>query len=99
MAYYVYLLASRPNGTLYVGVTRDLIRRVHEHRSKLVEGFTSRYAVDRLVWFESTESVEVAIVREKQLKRWNRAVRHGEYEPKHKDHDHDHKEPTFVACC
>jgi putative endonuclease len=73
MAYYVYLLASRPNGTLYVGVTRDLIRRVHEHRSKLVEGFTSRYAVDRLVWFESTESVEVAIVREKQLKRWNRA--------------------------
>ena len=68
----VYLLASQPNGTLYVGVTRDLVRRVHEHRSKLVEGFTSRYGVDRLVWFESTESVEAAIVREKQLKRWNR---------------------------
>ncbi len=72
MTYYVYLLASQPNGTLYVGVTRDLVRRVHEHRSKLVEGFTSRYGVDRLVWFESTESVEAAIVREKQLKRWNR---------------------------
>ena len=73
MTYYVYLLASQPHGTLYVGVTRDLVRRVHEHRSKLVEGFTARYGVDRLVWFESTESVEAAIVREKQIKRWNRA--------------------------
>ena len=73
MTYYVYLLASQRNGTLYVGVTRDLIRRIHEHREKLAEGFTARYGVNMLAWFDSTESVEDAITREKQLKRWNRA--------------------------
>ncbi len=61
----VYILASDRNGTLYVGVTRNLIKRVYEHRSKLVEGFTSRYNVDKLVWFEQTESIESAITREK----------------------------------
>ena len=73
MTYYVYLLASKPNGTLYVGVTNDLIRRAHQHRAKEAEGFTKRYGVDRLVWFDSTDSVEAAIAREKQIKRWNRA--------------------------
>ena len=73
MSYFVYMLASQKNGTLYVGVTNDLIRRVYEHKSKTVPGFTSRYGVDRLVWFDQTDSVESAISTEKRLKRWNRA--------------------------
>jgi len=72
-SYAVYLLASRPRGTLYVGVTNNLIKRVAEHRSGLVEGFTKKYGVKTLVWFEQTESIESAIAREKQIKMWNRA--------------------------
>lgn len=71
--YAVYLLASRPRGTLCVGVTPDLVRRVWEHRQGLVEGFTKKYRVKSLVWFEQTESIEAAIAREKQIKKWNRA--------------------------
>jgi putative endonuclease len=73
MQYFVYLMASGRNGTLYVGVTNDLIRRVYEHRNGLIPGFTSRYAVHQLVWFESTPSVDAAIHKEKQIKNWNRA--------------------------
>jgi putative endonuclease len=65
MTYYVYLLASR-------GVTNDLIRRVYEHRSKEVDGFTRRYDVDKLVWFEVYDDVLSAIAREKELKKWRR---------------------------
>ena len=72
MPYFVYILASQRNGTLYVGGTNDLVRRVHEHREKLVEGFTERYQVSRLVWFDQTDSVEEAIAHEKRLKRWRR---------------------------
>lgn len=72
MAYYVYMLASRKQGTLYIGVTNDLIRRVYEHREGAVESFTKRYRVDRLVYFETHESIEAAIVREKKLKHWKR---------------------------
>ena len=72
MDYFVYLMASKKNGTLYVGVTNNLIRRVYEHKSGLVEGFTSRYAVHQLVWFESTPSAEAAIHKEKQIKNWKR---------------------------
>lgn len=71
--YYVYILASRIGGTLYIGVTNDLVRRVHEHRSKTVEGFTRQYNVTRLVYFEACSDIEVAIMREKQVKKWNRA--------------------------
>jgi putative endonuclease len=71
-SYFVYMLASRRNGTLYIGVTSDLKNRVWEHRQDLVEGFTKKYGVKTLVWFEHTESVESAIVREKQIKKWNR---------------------------
>lgn len=71
--FFVYLLASKKNGTLYVGVTSDLVRRVWEHKSKAVEGFTKKYGVDRLVWFEPHGSAESAITREKQIKKWNRA--------------------------
>jgi putative endonuclease len=72
MDYSVYLLASGKNGTLYVGVTNNLIRRVHEHKEGLVEGFTGKYAVKDLVWFESTPSIEAAIHKEKQIKNWKR---------------------------
>jgi len=71
--YYVYLLASKPYGTLYVGVTSDLVRRVWEHKCKAVPGFAARYGIDRLVWFESLDSAEAAIHREKQIKEWKRA--------------------------
>jgi putative endonuclease len=70
--YYVYLLASERNGTLYVGVTSDLIKRVYEHKSNLVGGFTQKYHVHRLVYFEVTEDINSAIKREKQIKKWNR---------------------------
>jgi putative endonuclease len=70
--YYVYLLASRKNGTLYLGVTNDLIRRVHQHKSKTVPGFSSRYDVNRLVWFEAYDDPAIAIAREKDIKKWRR---------------------------
>jgi putative endonuclease len=66
--YYVYLLASRKHGTLYLGVTNDLIRRVYEHKTNAVPGFTSRYGVHLLVWFECYDDVINAITREKELK-------------------------------
>ena len=70
--YYVYILTSRKNGTLYVGVTNDLERRVFEHKNHLIKGFTQAYNVTRLVYFEETNDVAIAIQREKTLKRWNR---------------------------
>ena len=68
----VYLLASRRNGTLYVGVTSDLVKRVWEHKENLVDGFTKRYGVHTLVWYERHDSMEVAIRREKTIKGWKR---------------------------
>ena len=70
--YYVYILASKRNGTLYIGMTNDLIRRVHEHKGGYVEGFTSKYGVDKLVYFEQCENFKSALLREKQLKEWKR---------------------------
>ena len=70
--YYVYILASKRYGTLYVGVTNDLKRRVFEHKEKLVEGFTKEHNINTLVWYESTENVESAIQKEKELKVWKR---------------------------
>ncbi|MBV8755566.1 MAG: GIY-YIG nuclease family protein [Hyphomicrobiales bacterium] len=72
MAYYVYLLASRRYGTLYLGVTNNLVRRVYEHKTKAAPGFTKRYNVDRLVWFEIHDEILSAIEREKKLKKWRR---------------------------
>lgn len=71
-SYYVYILASKTKGTLYVGVTRDLVRRIWEHRNDLVSGFTKRYNIHRLVYFEQTNDILSAIKREKQLKNWHR---------------------------
>ena len=72
MAFYVYLLASKKHSTLYLGVTNDVVRRVYEHRTKAVGGFTKRYGVDKLVWFEIYEDAATAIGREKELKKWRR---------------------------
>jgi putative endonuclease len=70
---FVYLLSSKPHGTLYVGSTSDIIRRVWEHKIKAVPGFTAKYGVDRLVWFEMRESLAAAAQRERQIKEWKRA--------------------------
>ncbi len=69
----VYLLASRRNGTLYVGVTSDLVTRMHQHRNDTLRGFTSEYEVKLLVWFEQHTDIDAAIQREKRIKKWNRA--------------------------
>lgn len=69
----VYILASKKNGTLYIGVTSDLVKRIWQHKNDMVEGFTSRYRVHHLVWYEQHESMESAIEREKRLKEWKRA--------------------------
>ena len=69
---YVYILASRRNGTLYVGVTSDLVKRIWEHKNNVVEGFTRRYGVHRLVWYEIHETISAAIAREKAIKEWRR---------------------------
>jgi putative endonuclease len=71
--FYVYLLASRPHGTLYIGMTDDLARRVGEHKLRVIPGFRAKYGVDRLVWHEPHESREAAWRREKQIKEWRRA--------------------------
>lgn len=69
---YVYMLASSRYGTLYVGVTSNLVQRVWQHREAVVDGFTKKYEVKRLVWFETHVGIVEAITREKQIKRWNR---------------------------
>jgi len=70
--YYVYMLASGRNGTLYTGITSDLLKRAWEHKNKVVEGFTKEYDVNRLVYYECHDDPESAILREKQIKKWNR---------------------------
>jgi putative endonuclease len=71
--FYVYLLASKPYGTLYIGITSDLVKRAWEHKCEAVPGFTARYGVDALVWFETNNSAETALRREKQIKEWGRS--------------------------
>ena len=72
MQYFTYMMASKPNGTIYIGMTNDLVRRVWEHKEHVVEGFTEKYDVSRLVWFEIHTTAENAIKREKRLKRYRR---------------------------
>lgn len=73
MQYYVYILANKRNGTLYIGSTSGLAKRVWQHKNKAVEGFTKKYGVDKLVHYEVAETQEAAAQRERQLKKWNRA--------------------------
>ena len=70
--YYVYILSNQTNSTLYIGVTNDLKRRLYEHKNKLIDGFSSKYNTNKLVYFEETSDVKTAIQREKNLKKWNR---------------------------
>lgn len=72
MQYYVYILTNKNNTVLYIGMTNNLIRRLYEHKNKIIKGFTARYNIDKLVYYEITNDVEEAIVREKILKKWNR---------------------------
>lgn len=72
MKYYVYILASRQNGTLYTGVTNDLIKRVFDHKNDFVEGFTQKYEIHLLVYYEEYDRIENALLREKRIKRWKR---------------------------
>ncbi|OPX99207.1 MAG: GIY-YIG nuclease superfamily protein [Syntrophorhabdus sp. PtaU1.Bin002] len=69
----VYILSNKQNGTLYVGVTSDLVGRVWKHKNRIIKGFTEKYNIDRLVYFEMHDCAESAIIREKQIKKWNRA--------------------------
>jgi putative endonuclease len=69
---YVYIMTNQPHGVLYIGVTSQLPGRVNQHKSKLIEGFTKRYKLHRLVWFERHDEIESAILREKQMKKWRR---------------------------
>jgi putative endonuclease len=70
--YYVYILASKKNGTLYIGVTNDLLKRVYEHKNNLIGGFTRKYRVHNLVYYEAYSSIYDAIAREKRMKKWER---------------------------
>ena len=71
--YFVYIVANKPRGTLYVGVTNDLVRRIYEHREGLVPGFTKRYGLKQLVYFERYDDPQTAIQREKNIRHWSRA--------------------------
>ena len=73
MAFFVYILASRRNGTLYAGMTDDLVKRIWQHRNGVIPGFSSRYGIKILVWYEPHESRAQAFLRERQIKKWNRA--------------------------
>lgn len=70
--YYIYILTNKKNGTLYIGVTNNLMRRIYEHKNGIVKGFTKKYNLDKLVYFEQTTDINAAIMREKRLKKWNR---------------------------
>ena len=72
MAFFVYVLASKRNGTLYVGMTDDLVKRVWQHRNDIMPGFTKKYSVKSLVWYEAHETRDSAFLRERQIKKWNR---------------------------
>ena len=72
MQYYVYIMTNKSNTVLYIGMTNDIKRRVYEHKNKLIEGFTAKYNINKLVYFESTNDVNSAIEREKVLKKWAR---------------------------
>ena len=72
MQYYVYITTNKPSGVLYIGMTNDLIRRIYEHKNHITKGFTDKYNLTQLVWFEQTGDVMSAIAREKQIKNWHR---------------------------
>ncbi len=74
-SFYIYILASRPNGAIYIGVTSDLIKRVYQHKNEVTKGHSSKYNIKQLVYYEIYDSAEEAILREKRLKKWTRAMK------------------------
>ena len=70
--YYVYIVSNKKNGTLYIGVTNNLMRRIYEHKNGIIEGFTKKYNLNKLIYFDQTNDINSAILREKRLKKWNR---------------------------
>ena len=92
--YYVYILASKKNGTVYIGVTGDLTKRIYEHKQNLVGGFTKQYNVHNLVYYEIYEDINEAILREKQMKKWNRQWKINLIEKKNPDWNDLYKEIT-----
>lgn len=97
MNYCVYILASRRNGTLYVGVTSDLAKRVYQHKHDVLEGFTKKYGVHTLVYYECGESAEAALAREKQLKKWNRKWKLNLIEKENLEWKDLYEEATFLS--
>jgi len=96
--YYVYILTNRYNNVLYIGVTNNLVRRTYEHKNKLVEGFSKRYNLIKLVYYETTGSIESAIEREKQLKNWHRDWKINlinQFNPEWKDLSNDFLDPEL----
>jgi len=96
--YYVYILTNRNNNVLYIGVTNNLVRRTYEHKNKLVEGFSKRYKLIKLVYYETTGSIESAIEREKQLKNWHRGWKINlinQLNPEWKDLSNDFLDPEI----
>ncbi|MBR5271901.1 MAG: GIY-YIG nuclease family protein [Clostridia bacterium] len=87
MGYFVYILTNKTNSVMYIGVTNDLGRRIYEHKNKIVEGFTKRYNVDKLVYIEEYSDVNDALAREKQLKRWVRSKKNALVETLNPDWD------------
>ena len=86
--YYVYMMANKKNGTLYIGVTNDLLRRVIEHKQRKIKAFTEKYKLDKLVWYEQTSDIKIAIQKEKQMKKWYRKYKENvikELNPEWKD--------------
>ena len=84
--YYVYILANKTNSVLYVGVTNNLERRIYEHKNKLLPGFTEKYNVSKLVWYEECSDVKAAIQREKNLKKWKRSWKNALIEKENPDY-------------
>ena len=94
--YYVYIISNHSNNVLYIGVTNDLARRIYEHKNKLIKGFSSKYNLVKLVYYEITESIESAIAREKQLKNWHRDWKINlinQFNPEWKDLSNDFLDP------
>jgi len=94
--YYVYIISNHSNNVLYIGVTNDLARRIYEHKNKLIKGFSSKYNLAKLVYYEITESIESAIAREKQLKNWHRDWKINlinQFNPEWKDLSNDFLDP------
>lgn len=93
--YFVYILTNKTRGTLYIGVTNDLAKRIYEHKNKLCEGFTKTYSLDKLIYYEVFKNIENAIMREKTLKKWNRSWKIKLIEEKNKDWEDLYKEIIY----